>query len=65
MVLACINDPAIGPDFLIEGMASEAPSLTFERRLENQPEFADIDPDAGLKALVFKHNPLAAASPGA
>ena len=65
VVLACINDPAIGPDFLIEGMASEAPSLTFERRLENQPEFADIDPDAGLKALVFKHNPLIAASPGA
>lgn len=52
-VLACINDPAIGPDFLIEGVANEVPSLSFEQRLENPPEFADINPDSGLKALVF------------
>ncbi|WP_137888440.1 class I SAM-dependent methyltransferase [Pseudomonas sp. 2FE] len=52
-VLACTNDPATGPDFLIEGVANEAPSLRFEQRLENPPEFADIDPDGGLKALVF------------
>jgi len=60
-VLACINDPTIGPDFLIEGVAHEAPSLRFEQRLENPPEFADIDPDSGLKALVFTQAcPLAA-----
>lgn len=53
MVLACVNDPAIGPDFLIDGMAREAPGLGFVERLENPPEFADIDPDSGLKALVF------------
>nr|WP_090448510.1 class I SAM-dependent methyltransferase [Pseudomonas benzenivorans] len=53
MVLACVNDPAIGPDFLIDGMAREAPALGFVERLENPPEFADIDPDSGLKALVF------------
>jgi len=52
-VLACVNDPAIGPDFLIDGMAREAPDLGFVERLENPPEFADIDPDSGLKALVF------------
>ncbi|AYC32450.1 methyltransferase [Pseudomonas cavernae] len=52
-VLACINDPAVGPDFLIAGMTNEAPSLSFEQRLENPPEFADINPDSGLKALVF------------
>jgi 23S rRNA (cytosine1962-C5)-methyltransferase len=52
-VLACVNDPAIGPDFLIDGMAREAPGLGFVERLENPPEFADIDPDSGLKALVF------------
>ncbi|WP_068826198.1 class I SAM-dependent methyltransferase [Pseudomonas sp. BMS12] len=52
-VLACINDPAIGPAFLIEEMAREAPGLRFVERLPNPPEFADIDPDAGLKALVF------------
>ena len=53
VVLACVNDPAIGPDFLIDGMAREAPGLGFVERLDNPPEFADIDPDSGLKALVF------------
>ena len=53
-VLACVNDPAIGPDFLIDGMAREAADLHFVQRLDNPPEFADIDVDAGLKALVFR-----------
>ncbi|MDE1163863.1 MAG: class I SAM-dependent methyltransferase [Pseudomonas sp.] len=52
-VLACVNDPAIGPHFLIEGVAAAAPELTFKERLANPPEFADIDPEGGLKALVF------------
>ncbi|MES2817411.1 MAG: class I SAM-dependent methyltransferase [Pseudomonadota bacterium] len=52
-VLACFNDPALGPDFLIEGVAREAPGLRFVQRLDNPPEFADSDPKAGLKALVF------------
>jgi len=64
VVLACVNDPAIGADFLIDGMASEAPSLRFTERLENPPEFADIHPDSGLKALVFtQHRPSAADHP--
>lgn len=53
-VLACVNDPAIGPDFLIEGMAAEAPRLVFVERLANPPEFPDRDPVGGLKALVFR-----------
>ncbi|WP_417775321.1 class I SAM-dependent methyltransferase [Stutzerimonas xanthomarina] len=52
-VLACINDPDIGPDFLIENMAAEAAELVFQVRLENPPEFPDISPNSGLKALVF------------
>ncbi|EIK53413.1 methyltransferase [Stutzerimonas stutzeri TS44] len=52
-VLACINDPDIAPDFLIAEMAAEAPQLRFVRRLENPPEFPDISPDSGLKALLF------------
>ena len=52
-VLACINDPAIGPDFLIQAMAQEAPGLTYRERLANPPEFSDIDPASGLKALLF------------
>ena len=54
VVLACMNDPAMGADFLIEGVMREAPGLRFEQRLDNPPEFADIEPDGGLKALVFR-----------
>lgn len=53
-VLACMNDPAFGSDFLIDGVTREAPSLRFEQRLENPPEFPDIDAESGLKALVFR-----------
>ena len=56
-VLACVNDPLIGSDFLIEGVAEQAPDLRFVQRLDNPPEFADIDPQSGLKALVFTRIP--------
>jgi len=52
-VLACCNDPAITPAFLIAEMAREAPQLQFIERLANPPEFIDTDPDAGLKVLRF------------
>lgn len=55
-VLACVNDPAIGPDFLIQGMAEQAPGLRFVERLENPPEFPDADPAGGLKALIFRQD---------
>ncbi|CAG20892.1 class I SAM-dependent methyltransferase [Photobacterium profundum] len=53
-VLACVNDPYISSQFLIDGMAEEAPSLVFEQRLDNPPEFKEIEAEGGLKALVFK-----------
>ncbi|MEJ2762542.1 class I SAM-dependent methyltransferase [Photobacterium sp. MCCC 1A19761] len=52
-VLACVNDPAVSSRFLIDGMAAEAPELTFVERLENPPEFRDIEPEGGLKVLRF------------
>ncbi|MGN8275729.1 class I SAM-dependent methyltransferase [Pseudomonas sp. SMV71] len=54
ILLACSNDPATGPDFLIDGVTREAPGLAFVERLANPPEFPDIDSQCGLKALVFK-----------
>lgn len=56
IVLACVNDPDTGPDFLIRSMAAEAPALVFQERLENPPEFPDVSPDSGLKALVFRRS---------
>ncbi|WP_248795750.1 class I SAM-dependent methyltransferase [Pseudomonas sp. MWU13-2105] len=57
-VLACMNDPAVGSDFLIEGVTREAPGMLFERRLDNPPEFPDIDAESGLKALLFKRGAI-------
>ncbi|MFA0414524.1 class I SAM-dependent methyltransferase [Vibrio renipiscarius] len=54
-VLACVNSPAVDCSFLIDGMAQEAPELTYVERLENPPEFADINEQASLKCLVFKN----------
>ncbi|WXL25565.1 class I SAM-dependent methyltransferase [Ectopseudomonas mendocina] len=53
-VLACSNDPEIGPEYLINAMNEQAPQLKFIERLENPPEFPDSNPDSALKALVFR-----------
>lgn len=52
-VLACVNSPMVTSEFLIEGMKVEAPALNFQYRLDNPPEFADIENESALKALVF------------
>lgn len=53
IVLACSNDPEIGPEYLIQSMSEQAPELQFRERLDNPPEFPDINPDSALKALIF------------
>ncbi|MBJ7537683.1 class I SAM-dependent methyltransferase [Marinomonas transparens] len=55
-VLACVNDPTLPAKFLIDGMREEAPELAFLLRLDNPPEFQDIEIESGLKALVFQKN---------
>lgn len=57
-VLACVNDPTLPAQFLIDEMETEAPSLAFQFRLENPPEFQDISIESGLKALVFHKKTL-------
>lgn len=52
-VLACVNSPQVDCDFLINSMQEEAPQLRFVQRLDNPPEFADIDEQASLKVLEF------------
>ncbi|MDK1290524.1 class I SAM-dependent methyltransferase [Pseudoalteromonas umbrosa] len=54
-VLACVNDPTVQSQFLIDEMHREAPSMKFIERLENPPVFEDIDPQGGLKCLVFSN----------
>lgn len=55
-VLACVNSPQVTSDFLIQGMREHAPAFTFMQRIENPAEFMDIDPESGLKVLLFKKN---------
>ncbi|KEQ17266.1 class I SAM-dependent methyltransferase [Endozoicomonas numazuensis] len=54
LVLACVNDPYLTSDFLIDEMNEEAPDLKFSERLPNPPEFEDINPESSLKAMVFR-----------
>ncbi len=49
-----MNDPALTSQFLIDGMATEAPDMVFTQRLDNPPEFNEIEPEGGLKALIFE-----------
>lgn len=53
-VIACVNSPQVTSQFLIDSMQQEAPQLSFVERLDNPPEFEDIDPEASLKVLRFK-----------
>ncbi|MBD1581930.1 class I SAM-dependent methyltransferase [Pseudoalteromonas sp. S16_S37] len=53
-VLACVNDPSVDSQFLIDEMAQQAPEMIFVERLDNPPEFKDINPEASLKSLLFK-----------
>jgi 23S rRNA (cytosine1962-C5)-methyltransferase len=63
-VLACVNDPSIPAQFLIDGMREEAPTLEFQYRLDNPPEFMDINIESGLKALIFTKTPDNTANEG-
>ncbi|PVZ19839.1 MULTISPECIES: class I SAM-dependent methyltransferase [unclassified Pseudomonas] len=52
-VLACMNDPALHSHYLVQCMAEHAPQLRFVERIGNPREFADSDPEGGLKVLSF------------
>ena len=52
--LLCLNAPELGPGFLHEGMAAEAPGLVFVQRLPNPTAFVDAWPDRALKVLVYR-----------
>lgn len=52
--LLCLNSPKLGPGFLQDLVAAQAPGIRFEERLANPPAFTDVSPDRALKVLVFK-----------
>lgn len=57
-ILACVNSPKINEHFLIEQMQACAPQCEFIKRLDNPPEFEDIDLQCALKVMHFRHRAI-------
>lgn len=53
VVLACLNDPFLSSDFLINLFRKEAKNFEFVKRLENSKDFVVCDEEKALKNLVF------------
>jgi len=56
LLLACLNSPELGSDFLINMIQEYAPSFQFVKRLENVTEFKNSDEEKSLKNLIFKRH---------
>jgi len=54
--LVCLNSPKLGPDWLQQLMAEQAPTLQFVQRLPNPPAFADVDAARALKVLEYRRS---------
>ncbi|OMH25922.1 class I SAM-dependent methyltransferase [Motiliproteus sp. MSK22-1] len=54
-VLLCLNDPATGPEFLIDLMKEHCPDARYFKRLSNPETFPERYDDRGLKVLVFNY----------
>lgn len=55
LVLACLNAPNLGSEYLHDLFASELPQLQFCERLSNSPDFPDADDQRALKMLVYQN----------
>lgn len=53
LVLACLNNPDLDSQFLLNIFSEHCPGASFVQRLASHPDFPDIEPEKGLKILVF------------
>ena len=53
VVLACLNDPFLSSNFLIDIFKKEAPNFEFLEKLENVDEFLVENEEKALKNLIF------------
>ena len=60
-LLICLNDPAIGSQFLIELMQEHCPQAVFVERLANPESFPEAEVESGLKVLRFSYSEAAIA----
>lgn len=54
-ILACLNAPHLGEDFLDAVFAAELPGAVRVARLANPVEFTDSDPQAALKVVHYRY----------
>jgi 23S rRNA (cytosine1962-C5)-methyltransferase len=53
-VVACLNSPHLGPEFLLDGFAEHAPGHRLMELLLPPRDFPDRFPERGLKVLQFR-----------
>ncbi|SIS59516.1 class I SAM-dependent methyltransferase [Neptunomonas antarctica] len=56
LVLACHNDPAHDQSFVRNLMHEECPQFGFIELIVAQNDFPELEPECGVKAMVFQHN---------
>jgi 23S rRNA (cytosine1962-C5)-methyltransferase len=52
-ILACLNSPFMGENFIIKLFEDYSPTFIFQKRLANCKEFISIDENKSLKNLIF------------
>lgn len=53
-ILACLNAPELGDDFLHELFARQCPDADFVQRLQNRSDFPESDPRRNVKMLHYQ-----------
>jgi len=56
-VLACMNAPEMGVEYLKQVFVEVCPDCRFVERLSPSADFPDTDPERQLKLLVFRYSP--------
>ncbi len=54
-IVAALNSPFLGEEFLIDSFRKHLPTSELVERLPAAPEFVDIDPQRGLKICLFHY----------
>lgn len=61
LVLACLNAPELGVDFIQSAFSDAGITCQLVERLAASADFPDVDPQRQLKLLVFRYEPAAIA----
>ena len=55
IIVACLNSPFLGHDFILNQMMRWCPSRRFDESLGAHPDFPNLYPEHGLKVLSFTY----------